>query len=99
MADSSLPRAPDASALPSSEFGLALGFIFGRFFLDVQDLHYGYWPADLAREPQNFSAAQAAYTNLLISHIPPQATSVLDVGCGAGNMARKLLDRGYRVDC
>ena len=99
MADSSLPRVPDAAALPSSEFGLALGFIFGRFFLNMQDLHYGYWPADLPREPQNFSVAQAAYTDLLISHIPPQAKSVLDVGCGTGNTARKLLDRGYRVDC
>ncbi len=99
MAESPLPRVPDAAALPSSEFGLALGFIFGRFFLNVQDLHYGYWPADLPREPQNFSAAQAAYTDLLISHIPPEAKSVLDVGCGAGNMTRKLLDRGLRVDC
>jgi SAM-dependent methyltransferase len=94
-----LPRIPDAAALSSSEFGLALGLIFGRFFLNMQDLHYGYWPADLPREPQNLAIAQAAYTELLISHIPRDARSVLDVGCGAGNTARKLLERGYRVDC
>ena len=35
MADSSLPRAPDASALPSSEFGLALGFIFHPIVVGV----------------------------------------------------------------
>lgn len=93
-----LPRVPDAAALSSSEFGLALGLIFGRFFLDMQDLHYGYWPPDLPRVPQNLSVAQAAYTDLLMSHIPKGARSVLDVGCGAGNTARKLLERGYRVD-
>jgi SAM-dependent methyltransferase len=96
---SSLPRVPDAAALSSSEFGLALGLIFGRFFLNMQDLHYGYWPPDLPREAQNLHVAQAAYTDLLMSHIPASARSVLDVGCGAGNTARKLLDRGYRVDC
>ncbi len=94
----SLPRVPDAAALSSSEFGLALGLIFGRFFLDMQDLHYGYWPAELERSPQNLAAAQAAYTELLISHIPKGAKSVLDVGMGAGNTARKLVERGYQVD-
>ena len=93
-----LPRVPDAAALSSSEFGLALGLIFGRFFLDMQDLHYGYWPPELERVPQNLAAAQAAYTELLITHIPQGATSVLDVGCGAGNTARKLVERGYKVD-
>lgn len=93
-----LPRVPDAAALSPSEFGLALGLIFGRFFLDMQDLHYGYWRPDLPRVPQNLSVAQAAYTDLLMSHIPKGARSVLDVGCGAGNTARKLLERGYRVD-
>lgn len=93
-----LPRVPDAAALSSSEFGLALGLIFGRFFLDMQDLHYGYWPPQLPHVPQNLSVAQAAYTDLLMSHIPGDARSVLDVGCGAGNTARKLLERGYRVD-
>ena len=93
-----LPRVPDAAALSSSEFGLALGLIFGRFFLDMQDLHYGYWPPELERVPQNLAAAQAAYTELLITHIPQGAKSVLDVGCGAGNTARKLVERGYKVD-
>jgi SAM-dependent methyltransferase len=89
---------PGAEALPSSEFGLALGLIFGRFFLDMQDLHYGFWPDDLPREPHNLARAQACYTDLLMAHLPGGARSVLDVGCGAGNTARKLLDRGYRVD-
>lgn len=93
-----LPRVPDAAALSSSEFGLALGLIFGRFFLNMQDLHYGYWPPELPRTPQNLAAAQAAYTDLLMRHLPAGARRVLDVGCGAGNTARKLVERGYTVD-
>ncbi|MGH7568311.1 MAG: class I SAM-dependent methyltransferase [Gemmatimonadales bacterium] len=93
----SLP--PSAATLPSHEFGLAMGLIFGRYFLDMRDLHYGYWPDDLAVEPRNLAQAQTAYTAFLMSHIPEGVRSILDVGCGAGNTARKLLDRGYRVDC
>jgi MPBQ/MSBQ methyltransferase len=85
--------------LPSSEFGLALGFILGHHLLDMQDLHYGYWPPDLAVVPQNLAQAQANYTALLLSHIPPGVRTVLDVGCGAGNTARQLLERGFQVDC
>ncbi len=85
--------------LPSSEFGLAMGFIVGHYFLNMQDLHYGYWPEGLPVEPRNMSEAQARYTELLMAHVPEGVKSVLDVGCGAGNTARKLLERGYRVDC
>jgi SAM-dependent methyltransferase len=85
--------------LPSSEFGLALGFIVGHHFFDMQDLHYGYWPPELAVVPQNIAQAQANYTELLISHIPSGVRTILDVGCGAGNTARKLLERGFQVDC
>jgi hypothetical protein len=84
--------------LSSSEFGLALGFVIGHHFLDMQDLHYGYWPEGLPRVPQNLAQAQANYTDFLVSHIPAGVRSVLDVGCGAGNTARKLLDRGFTVD-
>jgi len=85
--------------MPSHEFGLALGFIVGHHFLDMDDLHYGYWPEGLPVVPRNLAAAQAHYTDLIVSHIPPGVRTILDVGCGAGNNARKLLDRGYQVDC
>ena len=85
--------------LPSSEFGLALGYVIGHHFLNMQDLHYGYWPAGLAPVPQNLAQAQGHYTEFLMSHIPAGVTSVLDVGCGAGNTARKLIERGLSVDC
>ena len=85
--------------MPSSEFGLALGYVIGHHFFNMQDLHYGYWPEDLARAPQNLARAQAHYTDFLMSRIPAGVKSVLDVGCGAGNTARKLLERGFTVDC
>ena len=90
---------PTNGNLPSSEFGLALGFVIGHHFLNMQDLHYGYWPEELPRVPQNLAQAQANYTAFLMSHIPAGVKSVLDVGCGAGNTARKLLERGLTVDC
>ena len=90
-----LPRQP---ALQSPEFGLALGLVVGRFAFDMQDLHYGYWTDDLELTPQNMAKAQARYTDELMADIPAGVRSILDVGCGAGNTARKLLDRGYEVD-
>ena len=89
----------DADSLPSREFGLAIGLILGRFFVKMEDLHYGYWTDDLTIEMANVAKAQAQYSDFLMSHIPEGVKSILDVGCGAGNTARKLLDRGYQVDC
>jgi SAM-dependent methyltransferase len=92
------PPIPVGADLPSHEFGLAMGYLIGHYFLDMQDLHYGYWPIDLPPRPQHLALAQARYTDFLIAHIPADVRTVLDVGCGAGNTARKLLDRGYQVD-
>ena len=86
-------------ALQSPEFGLALGLVVGRFTLDMQDLHYGYWTDDVELTPQNLTRAQARYTDELMADIPADVRSILDVGCGAGNTAHKLLERGYEVDC
>lgn len=88
-----------APALKSPEFGLAVGYVFGRHLIGMADLHYGYWPDDLPVEVQNLARAQAAYTDFLISHVPEGVRSILDVGCGAGNTARKLVERGFQVDC
>ncbi len=94
--ESIVPRAP---ALKSPEFGLALGLVLGRFALGMRDLHYGYWTDDLPLTPANLPVAQARYTDELMNDIPAGVKSILDVGCGAGNTARKLLDRGYEVVC
>ena len=90
---------PPVAGLPSSEFGLAIGYVLGHHLLNIRDLHYGYWPEGLPVEMQNLAQAQANYTELLMSKIPQGVKTILDVGCGVGNTARKLLDRGYKVDC
>lgn len=90
---------PPVAGLPSSEFGLAIGYVLGHHLLNIRDLHYGYWPDGLPVEMQNLAQAQANYTELLMSKVPQGVKTILDVGCGVGNTARKLLDRGYKVDC
>jgi SAM-dependent methyltransferase len=82
----------------SREVGLALGLIAGRYFLKTEDLHYGYWPEGLELTPSNLPRAQELYSDLILSRIPEQTTSILDVGCGAGALAEKLRQRGYQVD-
>lgn len=94
------PAAPvPAATMPSHEFGLALGYIVGHHLLEMQDLHYGYWPEGLPVTMRNLAQAQAHYTDLIIANIPNGVRTILDVGCGAGNNARKLLERGFEVDC
>ena len=85
--------------LPSRELGLALGLIVGRHLLGMEDLHYGYWPDDLPLVPTNLPRAQALYTDQLLARIPDGARRILDVGCGAGHTAARLVQLGYQVDC
>lgn len=101
MTDSSAsaPPLPPVTGLPSHEFGLALGYVIGRHCFELRDLHYGYFPPDLPVSLRNLAEAQSRYTDLILAHVPAGVGAVLDVGCGAGNNARKLLDRGYQVDC
>lgn len=81
------------------EIGLDIGLILAKQFFNTEYLHYGYWTNDLKVENANVYRAQENYAELIVSHIPESTKTILDVGCGAGKFAEKLLDLGYEVDC
>ena len=67
--------------------------------LRLRSLHYGYWgngePVKL--DFRIIRQAQARYTKLLVSTVPPGVRTILDVGCGVGCNARALTEKGYKV--
>ncbi len=83
----------------SKAVGLDIGLLIGRFFMETEDLHYGYWPDDKTATAQNFAEAQHRHSQLIIDHIPDGVKTILDVGSGSGNLAKKLQELGYEVDC
>src|SRR4030042_637082 len=83
----------------SREFGLELAAIGGKYLLNLEHLHYGYWAGDLEVKIGNLHKAQENYSDFLFSQIPESVETILDVGCGLGQTAKKLIDSGYRVDC
>ena len=95
--------APTRSQRPlwtdSRHLGLALGIVVGKYLLKTNHLHYGYWPKDLPVKVRSLAAAQQALADVIVGHIPDGASSILDVGCGAGGLAAQLVSRGHSVDC
>jgi SAM-dependent methyltransferase len=83
----------------SRELGLELAAICGAHFFKLEHLHYGYWTLDLDIALPNLHKAQEQYTDFLLHHIPDEVHTILDVGCGTGHIAKKLADKGYKVDC
>lgn len=79
------------------EFDLEL--FFATEVLKLRSLHYGYFAPDAPRPVtlDALRAAQARYTEQLISYLPPGTETILDVGAGIGDNARALAARGYKV--
>lgn len=86
-------------AIATQDLGLELGLMMAQYLLGAEDLHYGLWTDGLEVKLENLPAAQAAYTELLLSHVPAEPSSILEVGCGAGVTAEKLLEMGHEVEC
>lgn len=78
--------------------GLEIATLVGRFFLDTEDLHYGYWVEGLPVKTANLKQAQENYTDLIIRHIPEETRTILDVGAGNGNLSRKLQNNGFTIE-
>lgn len=61
-----------------------------------EHLHWGDW-RDVPRDPARFAAAQEAYADRLAALVPTDAHHIVDVGCGLGGIARKLIAANKRV--
>ena len=83
----------------SREVGLEIGHVLGKGLFKLEHLHYGLWKKGLEPDILNLHIAQDEYCKFIISHIPAEVKSILDVGCGAGAFSKKLVDLGYKVDC
>jgi len=82
----------------SKEVGLEIGLIIFKYFFHEEHLHYGYWTKDLPVDLAHLPQAQENYFSFLISQIPEGIKTILDVGCGVGKLAFKLINLGYKVD-
>ena len=86
--------------IDSRDIGLEIALIFGNYLLKTNHLHFGYWTSDLQIDLSNLPKAQENYSSFITSHIPEGTKTILDVGCGAGRLALKLIETGYQVvDC
>ena len=64
--------------IKSNIIGLDMGLAVGRFFLNTEDLHYGYWPDNEKPTVQNFAWAQENHSSLIIDTIPKKTKYILD---------------------
>ncbi len=73
-----------------------------RFYLDVlklNSLHFGLWDEKDAFNLDGMRNAQDRYTEVLLNMIPDDVKTVLDAGCGTGETAKILKEKGYDVVC
>jgi MPBQ/MSBQ methyltransferase len=71
-----------------------------KLYLDLSKtnyLHFGLWKKGDKLTLENFQKAQERYLSNLIKFIPKGVKTILDVGCGVGGNAAKLLSLGYQV--
>ena len=90
---------PQTPKVELKEIGLDVGLAVARHFYNTEYLHYGFWTPGLSVEPANVLQAQENYANLLLETIPAGIGRILDVGCGSGKFAQKMIAQGYEVDC
>ena len=73
------------------------GLRFYHEILGLDHLQYGLWEG----EPltlDGLRAAQDRYARTLHSWIPEGVETILDIGCGTGASAARLLEKGYAVE-
>ena len=81
----------------SQAVGLDIALSLANFITGKDNLHYGLWD-NLEINLGNLGLAQDAYTKKLLSYLPKKRNlSILDIGGGAGETAKLLLDLGHKV--
>lgn len=65
----------------------------------MTSLHWGYWKNRDAINLENLKKAQTHYTKKLAKMIPDDVRQILDVGCGIGDNASYLVNKGYDLTC
>jgi SAM-dependent methyltransferase len=88
-----------AKKLKGTEYGLEFGTIVLNYLFKSKALHYGYWEKGEEVALWNLGKAQENYTRHFLSRVPADAKDILDVGCGTGLIASRLVARGHRVEC
>jgi 2-polyprenyl-3-methyl-5-hydroxy-6-metoxy-1,4-benzoquinol methylase len=77
--------------------GLDLELYLMTEILKMESLHYGYWQDNTNMTLQGVRHAQDQFTEMLLRAIPESVQTVLDVGCGIGDVSRALVGSGYNV--
>ena len=77
--------------------GLDVAVDFMNWLTGADNLHYGLWD-DLEVTAANLGRAQAAYTEKLLGYLPDTPLSILDIGGGGGETAKKLIALGHTVE-
>ncbi len=84
--------------------GLDLELFFCTEILKLTSLHYGYWEESEKPKEEGTKLTleclrdgQQKYTDMLIEAIPKNVKSILDVGCGIGDVSRALSKLEYDV--
>ena len=83
----------------SKEVGLEIGLVLSKFFFKTEHLHFGFWPDDLEISIDNLKKSQDYHSAKIIDSVPNGVQTILDVGSGSGGLAKKLVNRGYEVEC
>lgn len=81
----------------NESMGFDLELALATRVLGLESLHHGYWKDDEELTLKNLKIAQERYTDKIIASIPPNVKTILDVGCGIGDIAARLATEGYVV--
>jgi cyclopropane fatty-acyl-phospholipid synthase-like methyltransferase len=87
----------DKSNFGSREVGLNIGLVLLKKMFATDQLHYGMWK-DIEYSTANISQAQAQHSQLILDTLAQyDIKSILDIGCGTGSLASKLIQEQYTV--